>query len=364
LTRQLQGDQNFHAGKETEFMIRHYAGEVAYTVEGFLDKNNDLLFPNLIKMATDSKLKLLKMIFEADQKALAASNKRPPTSCVQFKKQVTDLMTTLKSCNQHYIRCIKPNDKKRPNIFDQKLVFTQVTYLGLLENVTVRRAGYAARVSFEKFLSKYKACGKSMPSIDDPKGGCSELMNHLGFKDFVLGHTKIFIRSPKTLFKLEDMRQEFLANAAARLPPEEGMIYAEKVYGYDQKEKAELLFCISSKSCYLIRGAKMLFKINTTELQGLTVGDKKDGYLILHCKEALDEKELKKAKPREPLYWNLVIECVFKEELLQVCEMLKTSGVTIDIRKEDITLDPETMNSRFTPDLKGTKDQRGKCVVM
>jgi len=96
----------------------------------------------------------------------------------------------------------------------------------------------------------------------------------------------------------------------------------------------------------------------------LTVGDKKDGYLILHCKEALDEKELKKAKPREPLYWNLVIECVFKEELLQVCEMLKTSGVTIDVRKEDITLDPETMNSRFSPDLKGTKDQRGKCAVM
>jgi len=168
LCTQLKGDQNFVAGKDHEFSIRHYAGEVAYTVEGFLDKNNDLMFPNLIKMATDSKSKLLKAIFEADMKALSASNKRPPTSCVQFKKQVTDLMGTLRTCNQHYIRCIKPNDKKRPNVFDQKLVFTQVTYLGLLENVTVRRAGYAARVPFEKFLSKYKACAKSMPSVDDP----------------------------------------------------------------------------------------------------------------------------------------------------------------------------------------------------
>ncbi len=68
-------------------------------------------------------------------------------------------MTTLKKCNQHYIRCIKPNDAKSASLIDSKLIYSQAQYLGLKENVKVRRAGYALRVSFQEFHARYKALG-------------------------------------------------------------------------------------------------------------------------------------------------------------------------------------------------------------
>lgn len=54
----------------------------------------------------------------------------------------------------YYVRCIKPNDKKSPQVFDEERCRHQVEYLGLLENVRVRRAGFAYRQTYEKFLHR------------------------------------------------------------------------------------------------------------------------------------------------------------------------------------------------------------------
>lgn len=40
-----------------------------------------------------------------------------------------------------YVRCIKPNDHKAADAFDRTRIEHQIAYLGLLENVRVRRAG-------------------------------------------------------------------------------------------------------------------------------------------------------------------------------------------------------------------------------
>lgn len=67
-------------------------------------------------------------------------------------------MTNLKSKNPHYIRCIKPNAKKASDTFDNDLSLHQVRYLGLLENVRVRRAGFAHRQTYEKWFNRFKVC--------------------------------------------------------------------------------------------------------------------------------------------------------------------------------------------------------------
>jgi myosin-1 len=85
--------------------------------------------------------------------------KKPPTVGMQFKKQVAKLMECLHACVPHYIRCIKPNNTKKPNDFDNKNSLRQVKYLGLLENVRVRRAGYAHRTKFEAFVARYRLVG-------------------------------------------------------------------------------------------------------------------------------------------------------------------------------------------------------------
>ena len=59
------------------------------------------------------------------------------------------------ACHPHYIRCIRPNGQKLAKNFDMQLSTNQVRYLGLLENVRVRRAGFAYRTTYERFMWRY-----------------------------------------------------------------------------------------------------------------------------------------------------------------------------------------------------------------
>ena len=65
-----------------------------------------------------------------------ASKKKPTTAGFKIKESISELVAALSRCQPHYIRCIKPNDKKAPNIFENDLNMHQVKYLGLLENVS------------------------------------------------------------------------------------------------------------------------------------------------------------------------------------------------------------------------------------
>lgn len=54
-----------------------------------------------------------------------------------------------------YVRCIKPNEDKVAGKLDENHCRHQVAYLGLLENVRVRRAGFASRQPYSRFLLRY-----------------------------------------------------------------------------------------------------------------------------------------------------------------------------------------------------------------
>lgn len=58
----------------------------------------------------------------------------------------------------YYVRCIKPNEVKSPVLFDDARCQHQVAYLGLLENVMVRRAGFAYRQLYARFLQRWGRC--------------------------------------------------------------------------------------------------------------------------------------------------------------------------------------------------------------
>ncbi|XP_020845743.1 unconventional myosin-Ia [Phascolarctos cinereus] len=192
------------------FRIQHYAGRVMYSVKGFLDKNNDLLFRDLSQALWSSKHPLLRTLFpEGDPKQV--SLKRPPTAGTQFKNSIATLMKNLYSKNPNYIRCIKPNEHQRQGLFSSELVGTQVRYLGLLENIRVRRAGYAYRQVYGAFLNRYRMLSQSTwPHWHgQARDGVEKLLEELslGSGELAFGRTKIFIRSPKTLFYLEEKRR-------------------------------------------------------------------------------------------------------------------------------------------------------------
>jgi len=199
------------------FRLKHYAGEVSYNVKGFLDKNIDSLFRDLKHAGYSSTNPIVHAIFP-DGEAIKEASKRPVTAGTAFKQSLAELVANLMTKNPHYVRCIKPNNKKSPGIFDQELCTHQVRYLGLLENVRVRRAGFAYRQTFETWLERYKAlCPKTWPSYKGPaKDGVALIMKEmrLGPDDYRLGKTKVFIRSPKTLFDFEEARESKFSKMA------------------------------------------------------------------------------------------------------------------------------------------------------
>ncbi|XP_032730409.1 unconventional myosin-Ia [Lontra canadensis] len=194
----------------SSFRICHYAGKVTYNVNSFIDKNNDLLFRDLSEAMWKARHPLLRSLFpEGDPKQ--ASLKRPPTAGAQFKNSVAILMKNLYSKNPNYIRCIKPNEHQQQGQFSSELVDVQTRYLGLLENVRVRRAGYAYRQRYGPFLERYRLLSRSTwPRWNgEDREGVEKVIGELSLssEELAFGKTKIFIRSPKTLFFLEEQRR-------------------------------------------------------------------------------------------------------------------------------------------------------------
>nr|XP_033794871.1 unconventional myosin-Ia isoform X3 [Geotrypetes seraphini] len=199
------------------FSIQHYAGQVTYNTTGFVDKNNDLLFRDLSQAMWKAKHKMLSSLFpEGDPQKV--SLKRPPTAGSQFKASISTLMKNLYAKNPSYIRCLKPNNAKTPSLFENNLVQAQVMYLGLLENVRVRRAGYAYRQLYEPCLERYKMLSKATwPRWKgNAREGVEVLLSdlHIPSEELAYGRSKIFIRNPRTLFQLEDSRRQRMQDLA------------------------------------------------------------------------------------------------------------------------------------------------------
>eukprot|EP00924_Labyrinthula_sp_SR-Ha-C_P013906 augustus_masked-scaffold_5-processed-gene-17.17-mRNA-1 protein AED:0.03 eAED:0.03 QI:0/-1/0/1/-1/1/1/0/859 len=248
--------------KPGQFSIRHYAGAVLYGVEGFVDRNNDKLSPDIVQLLNKAGDKVVNGFFKTHMNARASIKvyKKMPTASTQYKQSVANLIDNLKECSQHYIRCIKPNEEKRAGLFDDELVRTQVRYLGILENVKVRRAGYAFRMTFDRFAAKYK-CVLSNVSADDLQNNRAVveriLKKYASGERYEMGKTKVFIKKASSILKIEAKRQDFLTQAFNFLPPEEtiggggGVLFADRVQGFDAKfVKKDLIFVVGAKGLY------------------------------------------------------------------------------------------------------------------
>ncbi|XP_073169519.1 unconventional myosin-Ih [Lepidochelys kempii] len=205
LTRKLADQKTRKSIDWVDFRLLHYAGEVTYCIVGFLEKNNDLLYRNLKEVLCKSKNGIIKESFLPSE---LDNRRRPETVATQFKNSLASLIEILMSKEPSYIRCIKPNEGKEPGKFDDVLIRHQVKYLGLMEHLRVRRAGFAYRRKYELFLQRYKSlCPATWPHWHGPAAdGVERLIKHIGYKpeEYKLGRTKIFIRFPRTLFATED----------------------------------------------------------------------------------------------------------------------------------------------------------------
>lgn len=185
----------------SSFIIAHYALDVTYEVEGFLEKNRDTVPDEHMTLLASTKNPFLKEVLDAalgSVKALdpphpgspapsdsgsggsrrssvipdpgrstlvvssvsSSGPRRPgatirkPTQGSIFKASLIALMDTLSITNVHYIRCIKPNEAKRPWEFNPSQVLGQLRACGVLETIRISCAGYPSRWTYEEFAER------------------------------------------------------------------------------------------------------------------------------------------------------------------------------------------------------------------
>ncbi|CAB4008892.1 unconventional myosin-Ie-like isoform X2, partial [Paramuricea clavata] len=154
LLQKLEGAISTHQhynGFSSGFTIHHYAGKVTYEAEGFCERNRDVLFTDLIELMQSSSTPFLRQLFPENTQGERKG--KPTTLGSKIKTQANQLVDRLTKCTPHYIRCIKPNETKKARDWEGDRVKHQVEYLGLKENIRVRRAGFAYRREFDKFLT-------------------------------------------------------------------------------------------------------------------------------------------------------------------------------------------------------------------
>ncbi|XP_071812059.1 unconventional myosin-Id-like isoform X2 [Apostichopus japonicus] len=204
-------DKSLEHGRD--FRIKHYAGDVIYDVVGFIDKNKDTLFQDFKRLLFSSKNSVISEMWPEGSKSVSEVTKRPQTAGTIFKNSMIELVKNLTSKEPYYVRCIKPNEQKSPLLFNHERCLHQVRYLGLLENVRVRRAGFAARQHYDRFLQRYKMLTEyTWPNYNgELVDGVKTIVNEQQLSDDVeYGKTKIFIRTPRTIFHLEEERSKLI----------------------------------------------------------------------------------------------------------------------------------------------------------
>ncbi|NXI95068.1 MYO1E protein, partial [Psophia crepitans] len=242
LQMQIGTHEHFNSWNQG-FIIHHYAGKVSYDMDGFCERNRDVLFMDLIELMQSSDLPFIKALFpenlQVDKKG------RPTTAGSKIKKQANDLVGTLMKCTPHYIRCIKPNETKKSRDWEESRVKHQVEYLGLKENIRVRRAGYAYRRIFKKFLQRYAILTKATwPSWKgEEKQGVLHLLQSVNMDSdqYQLGKSKVFIKAPESLFLLEEMRERKYDGYARAIQKAWRKYAARKKYVQMREEASDLL---------------------------------------------------------------------------------------------------------------------------
>jgi myosin-15 len=205
--------------KKPLFAIHHYAGSVWYTVSMFLDKNRDILRPDLIELLNSSTSPFISSLFAEDYEVVMSSGarkKKTPTVAAKFHQSLTDLISAMQQCHPFFVRCIKPNAEKASMTFENKLVLDQLRYSGMLETIRIRRAGFPVRLKFSAFAKRYQCLAEGLPVNSGDRATCIHVIEKL--KDKIgsahqLGLTKVFLREVAEQ-KLEEARAIRLRGAA------------------------------------------------------------------------------------------------------------------------------------------------------
>ncbi|XP_072981050.1 myosin-17-like [Typha angustifolia] len=200
----------------TDFTISHYAGDVTYQADYFLDKNKDYVVAEHQELLNASKCSFVSGLFPPLPEESSKSSKFSSIG-TRFKMQLQSLMDTLNSTEPHYIRCVKPNNLLKPSIFEKFNISQQLRCNGVLEAIRISCAGYPTRKTFREFIHRFKVLAPEfLEGNYDEKIACQKILDKVGLIGYQIGKTKVFLRAGQ-MAELDARRTEVLGRAARNI---------------------------------------------------------------------------------------------------------------------------------------------------
>merc|ERR1739848_395982 len=239
-----------------------YAGTVGYNVNAWLEKNKDPLNVSVVELYKKSTNNLMTVIW-ADYKSMEEiveeekkSGKKKKGKGASFmtvsalhRESLNKLMINLKSTCPHFVRCIIPNELKKPGYMENHLVLHQLRCNGVLEGIRICRLGFPNRMPYGDVKQRYRILNPSIlpeGTFMDNKKACEKLMGSLevDHEKYKFGHTMIFFRAG-FLGVLEDLRDARLSAILSGLQAR-GKGRLMRVEFNKLVERREALRCIQS----------------------------------------------------------------------------------------------------------------------
>ncbi|KAJ1852495.1 Myosin type-2 heavy chain 1 [Coemansia sp. RSA 1822] len=247
----------------TAFTIRHYAHDVTYEGDGFLEKNKDTVPDEILDLLCTSSFEFVGTLVSASAvpakgtdlakstdtaakgatpewgspqqtaakvaaptpKATAQMQRRQaPTLTGVFKRSLAGLLSTLAETEMHYIRCIKPNEAKQAWMFEAPMVLSQLRSCGVIETIRISKAGYPSRVPIRTFNERYAVLLSDSVALPTPSGETVSAEEHDVCRliletclpdrgQYQVGLTKVFFRAGQ--WAIMEKKRSFLFESSA-----------------------------------------------------------------------------------------------------------------------------------------------------
>ncbi|KAF4124511.1 homoserine O-acetyltransferase/O-succinyltransferase [Geosmithia morbida] len=163
------------------FVLTHYAADVEYSTEGWLEKNKDPLNDNITRLLSTSSDKHIASLF---------------ADCAE-----TDDIGGIRS-----------------RMFNNVLVLDQLRCNGVLEGIRIARTGFPNRLLFAEFRQRYEVLCSNMPKgYLEGQVAATLMLEKLGLEKsrYRVGLTKVFFRAG-VLAELEEKRDALITQIMAR----------------------------------------------------------------------------------------------------------------------------------------------------
>ncbi|KAI4903113.1 hypothetical protein NFI96_015690, partial [Prochilodus magdalenae] len=263
------------------FMIQHFADKVEYRCKGFLEKNRDTLYEELVDIMRASKFPLLADFYNEEdnnsvKKVVKVKAARPgvkpankqlrSTVGNKFRSSLYLLMETLNATTPHYVRCIKPNEEKLPFEYDSKRVVQQLRACGVLETVRISAQSYPSRWTYIEFYSRYSILmSQAELRAGEKKQICRTVLQRLipDSNQYKFGRTKIFFRAGQVAY-LEKLRLDRLRTACITIQ--------KHVRGWRQRRRYQSIRQAAVVIQQYVRGTRQIRQVRTVTAAALKQG--------------------------------------------------------------------------------------------